>query len=146
MTTQLAHAAPLSAIDRVLALDERGIRISRTLDAHEAYFAGHYPGHPIFPGVFILEAVHQATHRYAERYGPSEVRLRLAHIRSMRFLSALRPGDHLEVDCRCAFADDGRALDVDAGCLREGHAPAARFKLRYDLERPSPIQAEPDRT
>lgn len=129
-TVQALYAKPLEAIGRVLDQDGGGITIARTLAAGEPFFAGHYPGFPIFPGVFVIEAVHQAVRHALAAGGGAGV---LEEIRSARFVAPVRPGDDLV--CRCVFtwSADGVRLEVKAACSVDG-APAAEVKLAYRVE------------
>ena len=58
----LPHRAPFLFVDRVVELEE-GERIlaERALLPDEPYFAGHFPGEPIMPGVLITEALAQTS-------------------------------------------------------------------------------------
>lgn len=136
MMTQPDYAVPLVAMDQILELDDQGIRTAKVITGNEPFFVGHYPEYPIFPGVFILEAVHQAALHYTTRRLADKVRAHLAQVRSIRFLSPLRPGDRLEISCRCELAEGQGELLVDAECQRVETAPVpvANIKLRYVLE------------
>jgi 3-hydroxyacyl-[acyl-carrier-protein] dehydratase len=136
MSKRPDYAAPLVAIDQILHVDQQGIRTAKVIAGNEPFFIGHYPEYPIFPGIFILEAVHQATQEYTTQQLSASIRARLAQVRSIRFLSPLRPGDRLEISCRCTVATDGSELLVDADCQRAEVSPVAvaLIKLRYILE------------
>ncbi len=56
----LPHRYPFLLVDRILEL-EMGKRVVglKCVTANEPFFAGHFPGHPIMPGVLILEAMAQ---------------------------------------------------------------------------------------
>ena len=58
----LPHRFPMLLVDRVTEL-ELGKRIVayKNISNNEALFAGHFPNYPIFPGVYILEALAQAS-------------------------------------------------------------------------------------
>lgn len=58
----LPHRYPMLLIDRVaeLVLDER-ITAIKAVSINEPFFAGHFPGRPIMPGVLIVEALAQAA-------------------------------------------------------------------------------------
>lgn len=126
-------AAPLAAVEQVLELDDQSIRVARTLAQDEPYFAGHFANYPIFPGVFILEAVHQATWHYAAHRFAHTKQIRLAQVRSIRFLSPLRPGNRFEVIGRYILSPDQAELQVEAECRREENKTVAKVKLRYAL-------------
>lgn len=139
MTARLVpgYAAPLFALDEVTRAAERGVVARRTLSADEPFFAGHFPGRPIFPGVFIFEVVHQAARFYASSRGREAD---LIEIRSLRFLSPVQPGDTLESDCECSLSDEGSQLRVAAVC-RCGPHKVAEVKLLYrlgDADAPQP--------
>jgi len=54
---QLPHRYPILLVDRVLEI-EKGVRIKalKNVSINEPYFVGHFPHHPVMPGVLILEA------------------------------------------------------------------------------------------
>ncbi len=56
----LPHRYPFLLVDRILELDlgKRVVGI-KNVTINEPFFAGHFPGHPIMPGVLILEAMAQ---------------------------------------------------------------------------------------
>jgi 3-hydroxyacyl-[acyl-carrier-protein] dehydratase len=57
----LPHRYPLLLIDRVLALKRKeSIVAIKNVTINEPFFAGHFPGLPIMPGVLIIEAIAQA--------------------------------------------------------------------------------------
>jgi 3-hydroxyacyl-[acyl-carrier-protein] dehydratase len=132
------YAAPLFALDEVTRADENGIVTRKAVSPDEPFFAGHFPGRPVFPGVFIFEAVHQAAKYYASSRHGREAEL--TEIRSLRFLSPVQPGDVLECDCRCASSEEGQRLNVAAVC-RCGPRKVAEVKLLYrlrDADAPQP--------
>ena len=57
----LPHRYPFLLVDRVVEF-ESGVRIIalKNVTMNEPFFQGHFPGHPIMPGVLILEAMAQA--------------------------------------------------------------------------------------
>ena len=59
----LPHRYPFLLVDRVVDLDVEGkqIRAYKNVSINEPFFNGHFPEHPIMPGVLIIEAMAQAA-------------------------------------------------------------------------------------
>jgi UDP-3-O-[3-hydroxymyristoyl] N-acetylglucosamine deacetylase/3-hydroxyacyl-[acyl-carrier-protein] dehydratase len=57
----LPHRFPFLMIDRVLKIDGNNIVAAKNVTINEQFFQGHFPGHPIMPGVLQLEAMAQAA-------------------------------------------------------------------------------------
>ena len=57
----MPHRYPMLLIDRILDLvPDKSVVALKNVTINEPFFAGHFPGHPIMPGVLILEAMAQA--------------------------------------------------------------------------------------
>ncbi|HEV2434960.1 MAG TPA: bifunctional UDP-3-O-[3-hydroxymyristoyl] N-acetylglucosamine deacetylase/3-hydroxyacyl-ACP dehydratase [Verrucomicrobiae bacterium] len=57
----LPHRPPFLMIDRILKIDGNKITGAKCVTMNEPFFAGHFPGHPIMPGVLQLEAMAQVA-------------------------------------------------------------------------------------
>lgn len=57
----LPHRYPMMMIDCITKLEETRIEAIKNVTVNEPYFQGHFPGHPIMPGVLQLEAMAQAA-------------------------------------------------------------------------------------
>ena len=58
----LPHRYPFLLIDRVVSFDPNETLVAtKNVTINEPFFQGHFPGHPVFPGVLILESMAQAT-------------------------------------------------------------------------------------
>ena len=59
----LPHRYPFLLVDRVVDLDveNKRIRAYKNVSINEPFFNGHFPAHPIMPGVLIIEAMAQAA-------------------------------------------------------------------------------------
>ncbi len=57
----LPHRSPFLMVDRVLKIEGNFITALKNVTSNEPFFQGHFPGHPIMPGVLQLEAIAQAA-------------------------------------------------------------------------------------
>jgi UDP-3-O-[3-hydroxymyristoyl] N-acetylglucosamine deacetylase/3-hydroxyacyl-[acyl-carrier-protein] dehydratase len=55
----LPHRYPFLLVDRILELEPKRVVGIKNVTMNEPFFAGHFPGHPIMPGVLIIEAMAQ---------------------------------------------------------------------------------------
>jgi len=99
----LPHREPFLFVQRVLGRDADRITAATTFSPAMPFFAGHFPGNPIVPGVILLEALAQtaglAMAASAEGNGeppaPAGV---LAQVRAARFRQAARPGEEITLE------------------------------------------------
>ncbi|MGH7677607.1 MAG: 3-hydroxyacyl-ACP dehydratase FabZ [Gemmatimonadaceae bacterium] len=56
----LPHRYPFLLVDRILERTAKRVVGIKNVTINEPFFAGHFPGHPIMPGVLIIEAMAQA--------------------------------------------------------------------------------------
>jgi 3-hydroxyacyl-[acyl-carrier-protein] dehydratase len=96
---RLPHRFPFLLVDRVLdVVPGKSIVAVKNISANEAYFQGHFPGHPVVPGVLIVEALAQAGGVLAYETATAEERLWILYlvgIEETRFKQTVRPGDQL---------------------------------------------------
>lgn len=58
----LPHRFPMLLVDRVVSLDrDERIHAVKAVSVNEPFFPGHFPAHPVMPGVLIVEALAQAA-------------------------------------------------------------------------------------
>jgi 3-hydroxyacyl-[acyl-carrier-protein] dehydratase len=102
---RLPHRYPFLLIDRVLEC-EVGKRILalKNVTINEPFFPGHFPHHPIMPGVMLIEAMAQAAAILA--FESSKLRpddksvVYFLGIDEARFKSPVVPGDQLMLEAR----------------------------------------------
>ncbi|WWP00926.1 MAG: 3-hydroxyacyl-ACP dehydratase FabZ [Candidatus Dasytiphilus stammeri] len=96
---RLPHRFPFLLVDRVLYFEHgHFLRALKNVSFNEPFFQGHFPNHPIFPGVLIIEAMAQATGILAfESWGKLEQGelYYLASIEKARFKRPVLPGDQM---------------------------------------------------
>jgi 3-hydroxyacyl-[acyl-carrier-protein] dehydratase len=98
----LPHRPPFLLVDRVVAFEkDTSLTALKGVTMNEPFFAGHFPGHPVMPGVLILEALAQACALLACLSLPPEqlgnTVTYLMGIDGARFRRPVVPGDRLEL-------------------------------------------------
>ncbi len=93
----LPHRYPFLLVDRVLELEpERRVVGLKNVSANEPFFAGHFPGRPVMPGVLIVEALAQTA---AVLMGDESGMIPMfMGIDKARFRSPVTPGDQLRLE------------------------------------------------
>ena len=66
----LPHREPFLFVDAVDEFGPRGLSATLYLDPAMPFFAGHFPGEPIMPGVLAVEALAQANQKVSEEGSP----------------------------------------------------------------------------
>ena len=95
----LPHRYPFLLVDRILELEEgrRAVGI-KNVSANEPYFQGHFPGHPVMPGVLIIEAMAQVGAVAVLKLPGFAGKIALfAGIDKARFRRQVLPGDQLRI-------------------------------------------------
>ena len=96
---RLPHRFPFLLVDRVLdVVAGKSIVAVKNVTMNEAYFQGHFPGHPVMPGVLIIEALAQAGGLLAYETATADERISILYlvgIEESRFKQIVRPGDQL---------------------------------------------------
>ncbi len=97
----LPHRYPLLLIDRVVEFKPgESLTALKNVTFNEPFFQGHFPGHPIMPGVLIMEALAQASglYEFASRKAlnqPRDFLYLFVAIDNARFRRPVVPGDQL---------------------------------------------------
>lgn len=98
----LPHRPPFLLVDRVVSWSPNGkLTAIKAVTMNEPFFVGHFPGHPVMPGVLILEALAQACALLAIlSLPPEDVKRKVTYLMGIdgaRFRKPVVPGDRLEL-------------------------------------------------
>jgi len=128
----LPHRQPFLMVDKVIKIDGNKITALKNVSINEPWFQGHFPGHPIMPGVLQLEAIAQVAGilmlKQAENFG------KIAYFiaaESVKWRKPVRPGDTMVVDVELTKARGkiGRAKGV---CLVDSE-PVSEAEVTFML-------------
>jgi beta-hydroxyacyl-ACP dehydratase FabZ len=130
----LPHRYPFLLVDRILEL-ELGKRVVgiKNVTVNEPFFVGHFPGHPIMPGVLILEAMAQVGGVLLMRTLDANTEKKVIYFTGIdhaRFRKPVVPGDQIRIEvemvqlrrqlCRMkgtASVDGKLAAEAEMGCI-----------------------------
>lgn len=98
----LPHREPFIFVDAVIAHQPgESAECVKTFAPETAFFAGHFPGEPIVPGVILAEALAQTAGLAAAQPGRA---FRLSALKMMKFPAAARPAEEIRLRARKAGA------------------------------------------
>jgi 3-hydroxyacyl-[acyl-carrier-protein] dehydratase len=102
---RLPHRYPMLLIDRVIDMvPGKSIKALKNVSINEPFFTGHFPHHPVMPGVLILESMAQAAaiFSFADEAGlkssEEDSLYYFVGIDGARFRKPVLPGDQLHIE------------------------------------------------
>ena len=127
----LPHRYPFLLVDRIEEVEE-GKRVVgfKNVTINEPFFQGHFPDHPIMPGVLILEAMAQVGGAYVtvlDDIGDDRVTY-FAGIDKVRFRKPVLPGDVLRMEIE--LTSKRRGIYMFSGKAYVGETLAAEAELK----------------
>ncbi len=101
----LPHRYPFVLVDRVVSLElGKEIVAIKNVSVNEPYFPGHFPYHPVMPGVLIIEAMAQAaailSFKTMDTKPTDDSVYYFAGIDSARFKKPVSPGDQIVLNVK----------------------------------------------
>lgn len=101
----LPHRYPLLLVDRITEMElSKSIKGFKNISISEPAFQGHFPGHPIYPGVLILEGMAQCGGVLALKssgFSDEQMKDKVIYFMSIdkaKFRNPVRPGDRLDYE------------------------------------------------
>jgi 3-hydroxyacyl-[acyl-carrier-protein] dehydratase len=133
----IPHRDPFLLVDEILERTDSRIVGAKTFGGDEWFFAGHYPGHPLVPGVLLCEAAMQCgAILLAQHFAAAGDKVPVAtRMNDVRFKRMVRPGEKIvmEVELTERLAD---AFFLKAKVSVDGKV-AARFEFACTTTRRS---------
>ena len=94
----IPHRAPMLLVDEIVSQDENSIVCRKSFSADEYFFQGHYPGHPLVPGVILCESAVQAgAVLLADIVSTDDGVPVLTRMSDVKFKKMVHPGDTIEM-------------------------------------------------
>jgi len=123
----LPHRYPLLLIDRLveIKLDHSAIAI-KNVSFNEPQFQGHFPGHPVMPGVLLIEAMAQTAAALVVATVGEAAEGKLVYfmtIDNARFRKPVTPGDQLRIVVE-KLRNRGNVWKFSGRCLVDGKVAA----------------------
>ena len=99
----LPHRYPFLLVDRVVEFEkDKRVLAYKNVSCNEPFFTGHFPGHPVMPGVLVVEALAQAggllTQLSRDPGAGDGQTFYLVKVDNAKFSRMVVPGDRLELD------------------------------------------------
>ena len=99
----LPHRYPFLLVDRVVEFEkDKRVLAYKNVTCNEPFFTGHFPGHPVMPGVLVIEALAQAggllTQLSRDPGAGDGQTFYLVKVDNAKFSRMVVPGDKLELD------------------------------------------------
>ncbi|WP_266159991.1 3-hydroxyacyl-ACP dehydratase FabZ [Dyella silvatica] len=100
----LPHRYPFLLVDRVIEIvPDQSVVTLKNVTINEPFFQGHFPGHPVMPGVLIVEAMAQSAGLLTQISGRMKGNngsplFYLAKVDNARFNAVVAPGDQLRME------------------------------------------------
>jgi UDP-3-O-[3-hydroxymyristoyl] N-acetylglucosamine deacetylase/3-hydroxyacyl-[acyl-carrier-protein] dehydratase len=118
----LPHRFPFLMVDRVIGFEgETKITALKSVSINEPYFQGHFPGHPVMPGVLQVEAMAQAASILLMRLAKSASRVGyFMSADEVKFRKPVFPGDTIFIHAEITKTRGARLAKAKCHCVVNG--------------------------
>jgi 3-hydroxyacyl-[acyl-carrier-protein] dehydratase len=106
--------------------NNENVRALITFDREHPIFNGHFPGHPVVPGVCMMQILKEVLARHTGE------KLQIASGDNIKFLSIINPDEHAEVEVNVSFSKVGSDYNIQASLL-SGVVTFFKFKGTFRL-------------
>ncbi len=133
----IPHRYPIIMVDRILELEPRRRVVGiKNVTMNEPFFQGHFPGHPVMPGVLIIEAMAQSGGMLLmdELGTPEEKVVYFMALDNVKFRRPVHPGDQLRLEVEM-IQFRGRTARLKGLALVDGQVVAEAEMLARVMER-----------
>jgi 3-hydroxyacyl-[acyl-carrier-protein] dehydratase len=121
--TRMPHRYPFLLVDRVIErVPGQTVHALKNVTVNEPFFEGHFPGHPIMPGVLILESMAQAAGLALDDQDGAPLGV-LTGVDKARIRRMVTPGDQLHLHATIARRR-GRLVRADVRAEVDGRLVA----------------------
>jgi len=114
----LPHRYPFVMIDRVISIDGNESLVAiKNVTINEPFFTGHFPGHPVMPGVMQLEAMAQAAGLLLLRRGKGAGKVAFfMSADKVKFRKPVVPGDQLRIKATLDKVRGNKLATANVSC------------------------------
>ena len=114
----LPHRFPFVMIDRVVSIEKNEVLVGiKNVTINEPFFSGHFPGHPVMPGVLQLEAMAQAAGILLLRRSSSEGKVAFfMSADKVKFRKPVVPGDQLKITAKLEKVRGNKLATASVEC------------------------------
>jgi len=116
----LPHRYPFLMVDRIVSFDENGTKCVgvKSVTINEPFFQGHFPGHPVMPGVMQIEAMAQVASLLLFKLAKTSSRIGyFMSADSVKFRKPVMPGDTIFIHAELTKARGERLAKAKCHCV-----------------------------
>src|SRR6266436_2573934 len=116
----LPHRYPFLMVDRIISFDESGTKCvgMKSVTINEPFFQGHFPGHPVMPGVMQVEAMAQVASLLLFKLAKTTSRIGyFMSADDVKFRKPVMPGDTMFIHAELTKARGERLAKAKCHCV-----------------------------